>query len=140
VTAPGLPPRPGPKLEVELERYWAAAAEGVIGLGRCAECEHIFLPPQMSCPRCWSSDVSIQASEGSGTVEAVSVVHRHGASAFKARLPYAIVIVGLDEGVAMTSSVIDINPEQVSIGMRVRATFETAIDGTSIPLFTTEAS
>jgi uncharacterized OB-fold protein len=140
MTQTELPPRPAPKPEVELESYWAAAADGHIGLGRCAECRHLFLPPQKVCPRCWSSDISVEAAAGHGTVEAVSVVHRHSSPAFKARLPYAIVVVRLDEGVALTSSVVDVDPDQVRIGLRVTATFEATANGTRIPLFTPEAS
>jgi uncharacterized OB-fold protein len=135
-----LPPRPAPKPEVELEGYWAAASDGHIGIGRCGECRKVFLPPQKVCPQCWSSDIAVEAASGCGTVEAVSVVHRHSSPAFKARLPYAIVLVRLDEGVALTSSIVDSDPDQVSIGMRVTAVFEATADGTRIPLFAPEAS
>lgn len=133
-----LPPRPAPKPETELDRHWAATADGHIGLGHCQSCDRTFFPAQHACPGCWSAEVTTRPAAGTGTIEAVSVVHRHGAPEFVARLPYAVVMVRLDEGVALTSSVVGVDAATVSIGQRVKAVFEAAADGTAIPLFTRE--
>ncbi|MGY0488242.1 Zn-ribbon domain-containing OB-fold protein [Streptomyces sp. WG-D5] len=133
-----LPLRPSPRSEVELERHWAATAEGHLAIGRCRDCLRQYFPAQLACPQCWSSNTYVEHASGYGTVEAVSVVHRHNVPAFKARLPYAIVFVRLDEGIALTSTVVGVPTEDVEIGLRVQVAFENSVDGTAIPVFTVE--
>ncbi|MDF1539559.1 MAG: OB-fold domain-containing protein, partial [Candidatus Thorarchaeota archaeon] len=42
---------------------------------------------------------------------------------FKRQMPYVIAMVELDEGPRLTAQIVNIDPEDVKIGMRVRACF-----------------
>jgi len=42
---------------------------------------------------------------------------------FEMQKPYVIAIIETDEGVRLTSQVIDVAPDEVKIGMRVQAVF-----------------
>ncbi|MNU08063.1 hypothetical protein D3C72_2539480 [compost metagenome] len=53
----------------------------------------------------------------------------------KARLPYAVAIVELDEGVRMMANILNASPEAIAIGKRVRVVFEKASDDVSLPQF-----
>jgi hypothetical protein len=68
-----------------------------------------------------------RVSAGLGTVYAATVMHRPEEE------PESLVLVDLDEGFRMMSRVVGLAPEEVVIGLRVRATFE---DG--VPLFAPE--
>ncbi len=60
--------------------------------------------------------------KGSGQVITYAVVHEAPAQ-FEMQKPYVLAIVELDEGVRVTSQLIDVSPADVTIGMRVQATF-----------------
>lgn len=59
---------------------------------------------------------------GKGTVVTFSVIHDAPAQ-FEMQKPYVIAMVEMDEGVRITSQIIDVTPADVTIGMRVQATF-----------------
>jgi len=59
---------------------------------------------------------------GKGTVVTYTVIHDAPAQ-FEMQKPYVVAIVEMDEGVRLTSQIIDVKPEDVMIGMRVQATF-----------------
>jgi len=60
--------------------------------------------------------------KGKGTVVTYTVIHDAPAQ-FEMQKPYVMAIVQMDEGVRLTSQIIDVKPEDVKIGMKVRATF-----------------
>jgi hypothetical protein len=51
-------------------------------------------------------------------------------------VPYVVAVVRLDEGVDMLTNLIDIAPEQVTIGARVRVSFGDVSQHTTLPFFT----
>lgn len=63
-----------------------------------------------------------------------TVVWRPQTPAFE--VPYMIAVVRLDEGVEMLTNLIDVEPEQVSIGARVRVKFADVAEHLTLPFFT----
>ena len=57
-----------------------------------------------------------------GTIYTFSIV-RQAPDDFKRQMPYVIAQVELDEGTRLTTQIVNVNPEDVEIGMRVRACF-----------------
>jgi uncharacterized OB-fold protein len=72
-------------------------------------------------------------------VHAVVVEHRPP-SPFGDDAPYAVAVVDLDEGVRMVTNVIGCAPDEVTVGMAVRVTWEPLSDGRHLPLFEPRAS
>ncbi len=58
---------------------------------------------------------------GKGSVYTYSVVHEVP-SELDMQKPYVIAMIEMDEGAKLTAQVIDVDPKDVHIGMRVRAT------------------
>jgi uncharacterized OB-fold protein len=57
----------------------------------------------------------------------------------KDEAPYVIAFVDLDEGVRIFSNIVDVEPQTIRIGMRVRCGFESALDpAVRIPVFAPE--
>jgi hypothetical protein len=50
-------------------------------------------------------------------------------------VPYAVVIIELDEGVRMVSNVVDCKPEDLYIGMPVEVVFEDVTKEITLPKF-----
>lgn len=104
--------------------FWTSGADGILRFQHCADCGHWLHPPSVNCPRCLSENIGPQAVSGLATVAAVTVNHQPWMPGLK--VPYAIVIVELDEpaGLRLTTNVVGVPPESVYIGQRVRAVFE----------------
>jgi uncharacterized OB-fold protein len=92
----------------------------------CRACGRFQHPPEDLCRSCASHDVAPRASVGRGRVESVAVVHRAVHPALKDRVPYAVVLVSLDDvpGVNLVGNVGGVKPDGIEIGARVRVVFE----------------
>lgn len=76
----------------------------------------IFYPRTVS-PGTGLADLEWRESAGIGTVYATSVVRPRNET------PHNVSVVELDEGFRMMTQVVDIEPDAVHIGMRVRVIF-----------------
>lgn len=117
------------------EPYWQGAAAGELRYRRCTSCEAVIFYPRSLCPACGAPDPEWQVSAGSGTVYAVSVVHR-APPAFDGQTPYAVLLVDLDEGFRMMSRLVNAAPDTISIGDRVQVVFQDGPEGQPTPYFT----
>jgi len=59
---------------------------------------------------------------GDGTVFSFTVVH-DAAEGFEMQVPYVMALVKTVEGPILTGQVVDVEPGEVAIGLKVRATF-----------------
>jgi uncharacterized OB-fold protein len=77
-----------------------------------------------------------RVSAGLGTVYATTVARPRGGEA------YNLVLVDLDEGFRMMSRVVDVEPEDVAIGARVRVAWEEPGEpgAAPLPVFALEAA
>jgi uncharacterized OB-fold protein len=85
------------------------------------------------CPHCHSLEWEAVEASGHGTVYSF-VMPRHPP------LPwfedgYVVALVELDEGTRLVTNLVDAQPEEVSIGMRVVVRYEEFDDGLVLPLF-----
>jgi uncharacterized OB-fold protein len=112
-------PRPGPVSAP----YFEAAARGQLLFQRCAA-GHAFLYPRMLCPVCHERRLGWEPAGGGGEVVTFAVVHRPPWDELPRPLPYVIVLVRLDEGPQLLSTLEGIDHQRVRIGMRVTAAFE----------------
>lgn len=116
--------RPLPELTPENTAFWTGGAEGKLMIAFCTACTHAIHPPQLICPKCWSEAVDFKAVLGTGTVYTYTVNHQPWGPGMQ--VPFALAVVDLDEapGVRITAEVVNTDPELVTIGSRMCATFE----------------
>ena len=128
--------RPLPVPDLYTAPYWTGAALGELRIIRCHSCQFYIHPPRPACPRCMSEDVGATAVSGNGSVYSFSVMHNPGNPGFDHQLPYAVVVVELDEqpGLFTIANIGNVTPAQISIGMPVRVVFE-RVDGVVLPQF-----
>ena len=91
---------------------------------RCNNCGRVFFPPRAVCGICHRKSIGKMECinlKGEGEVHSFTVVHE-APSQFEILKPYVMVIVKMDEGVMLTSQLIDVDPKEARIGMRVRTT------------------
>lgn len=95
----------------------------------------MFWHPRPRCPHCGSADVGFIAGSGKGTIHTFTVVRQSGDPWFKGKVPYAVAIVELDEGIRMMTNIVDTPIGSIAIGQRVEVAFEAAGVDMAIPLF-----
>jgi len=87
------------------------------------------------CPRCLSTEKEWVPSEGKGTVYArVNFVYANAAYP-GIKVPYAVVVIEMVEGVRMISDIYDVPPDEVYIGMPVEIMFDDIADDLTLPKF-----
>ncbi len=115
--------------------FWQAAAEHRLVVQRCTACEHTRLPPAPVCPECRSADSDFMEVSGRGEVYTYTIVHRPIAAGQK--LPYVVAVIALEDagGVRIISNLVDVNPDEVEIGLPVDLVWEDMSADLAIPRF-----
>lgn len=118
----------GATLQPEKE-YFAFLAEGRFMIQRSRSSgEHVFYP-RVAAPRTGALDLDWVPASGDGVVHATTVVRR------KPPEPaFNVALVQLAEGPRMMSRVEGVAPQDVRIGMAVRARIDT-VDGKPLVVF-----
>ncbi len=129
------PSRPLPRPTAISAPFWRAAAQGKLLLQRCRRCSSFIYYPRPFCPTCLSDDLEWKEASGRGTVYTYTVVRRAATPAFADKVPYVLAIVELEEGPRMLTNIVGCPPEEVSVGMPVRATFEKYSDEVGLVFF-----
>ena len=122
-------PIPAPMVSIETKPFWDAAAEGRFLIGRCHDCGKAYWYPRNTCPHCMSGNTSLEESPGEGVIYTYSVMHRSPTG------PYAIGYVTLNEGPAVLTNFVDVAPDGLSIGMKVKVKFQPTEGGPPAPVF-----
>ena len=113
---------------MSIARFWRETPRRYnLGGSRCANCKSVYFPPRSVCPTCAKHRQSIGRLEpfqlsGDGVVVTYTIVH-DAAEGFEMQVPYALAIVRTVEGPQLTGQIVDIDPGEVKIGLKVRATF-----------------
>jgi uncharacterized OB-fold protein len=84
---------------------------------------------------CGSEDLVHTPASGRGKVHSFSVVHRAPGPAFKADIPYAVLLVELEEGARMISTYAGPDPSEVTFEMEVALVFDQVSDDITLPRF-----
>jgi uncharacterized protein len=117
-----------PLVNLETERYWAAAREGRLLLKRCTSCGQTHFYPRAVCPHCLSSHTEWYQASGKGTIYTYSVMRR-------APVQYAIAYVTLEEGVTMMTNLVECDLDALAVGQAVEVVFRSTAGGHSLPVF-----
>src|SRR5581483_10200878 len=98
---------------------------------RCDDCQSVHWYPGPRCPHCGSARLGWQGLSGAGAVFSFTIVHHAVKAAPALNPPYVIGLIELPDapGIRLIGNVVNIPPEDVSIGMAVSATFEVVAAG-----------
>jgi len=120
---------------VEAREFFERCARGTLSVQRCSACARLRHYPRSHCPFCLSPEWQWQDCSGRGGVFTYTIIRRNENPRFRDRLPYAVAIVELEEGVQMLAGLVDVDVEDVSVGMPVEVVFDTDAESLSIPRF-----
>ena len=113
---------------MSIARFWRETPRRYnLGGSKCTTCGTVYFPPRGVCPQCTSHRQSIEKMvpfqlSGEGEVLSYTVVHEP-AEGFEMQVPYVVALVRTVEGPVLTGQVVEVEPSEVKIGLKVRATF-----------------
>jgi uncharacterized OB-fold protein len=120
--------KPLPEPTATSAPFWQAADRGVLELQYCSACDNFQYYPRAICANCWNEDIQWRRCSGRASVYAFSICHIPLLPSFKGDGSYVVAVVELEEGVRMTTNIIDCELTDVNIGMDVEAVFERVTD------------
>jgi uncharacterized OB-fold protein len=113
---------------MSIARFWRETPQRYnLGGTKCSNCQAVYFPPRSVCPTCAKHRRSLgklvpfQLS-GDGEVVSYTVVH-DAAEGFEMQVPYLLALIRTVEGPMLTGQVVDTDPHEVRIGLKVHATF-----------------
>ena len=123
-----------PRVTDENRHFWTGGADGELRFLRCRACGWWLHPPAPICPSCLGRDLAVEAASGRATVHTFTVNHQPWYPGLDP--PYVVAIVELPEqpGLRLTTNLVGCGPDDVTIGMDVRACFE-QYDDVWLPFF-----
>ena len=132
--------KPLPDMRPEGERFWAGTKEHKFLLPTDADGTPFWYPralvPGTLDPVEW-----VEAA-GTGEVYTYSIHYIGPSKAYKGDPPHIVALVDLDEGVRVMSNIVkdepgypSLDPDDVSIGMKVRVVFDDVTDEITLPKF-----
>lgn len=129
---------PGERVRIttspDTEPFWEAAKGKRLVAPKCGQCGHFRLPPTPFCPECQSTDVEWVELSGRAEIFSFAVVHGFPGLPDITMVP---VVVDLPDapGARLVSQVVDVDPAEVHIGMKLEVFFSPIADEWQLPLF-----
>ncbi len=116
--------------------WWDGLERGELLIQKCTQCGAMRHPPRPMCGVCQSLEWEGVASAGRGSVYSFTVLHHPKVPGYE--YPLVVATIALDEGTRLVSNLVDVAPEEVSIGMRVVCSIDAVDDEMKLPLFRPE--
>ncbi len=128
-----LPPRPRPGVSRDTEFFWEGCKERELRIQKCEGCGRLTHPPVVRCAQCGSYEFGYRVASGAGTLYSF-VEPVHPPMPFM-EYPYIVGLVELAEGTRLITNLVDIDPEEVRIGMPLALTFVQTDPELILPMF-----
>lgn len=125
--------RPLPVPDENTAAFWTAGKAGKLVLQRCQSCDRLQFYPRAMCATCLSDSLEWIEASGKGQLYSHTTVHRALMPGFEDAVPYVVALVELDEGVRLLCQLVNCEPEEAFVGMRVAVVFEQISDQIVIP-------
>ncbi|GAB3666351.1 hypothetical protein GCM10027589_31410 [Actinocorallia lasiicapitis] len=120
-----------PAIGLDTAFFWEGAREGELRIQKCGECGVLRHPPGPMCPACHATRQEHVVAAGRGTVYSY-VVHHHPPVPGRTP-PYVVALIELAEGPRILGNVLDVAPQDVTVGMPVQLTFQRLDDEVTLP-------
>jgi uncharacterized protein len=124
--------RPFPVVTRDTEFFWEAARDHRLAIQHCVSCGGLRHPPMPACPTCQSLQWDTVVASGRGTLFSFTVIHR-APEPFV--VPFVVGVIALEEGTRLVAELVDVAPDDVSIGMPLSLDFLDVAPGLSLPVF-----
>lgn len=125
--------RPRPAVNPDNQFWFDGATEKRLLIQRCASCKTLRHPPGPCCPECRSFDWDTVEASGRATLYSYVVAHHPKHPAFE--YPLLVAVVELEEGTRLITNLVDVERDEVRIGMPLELTWLEADPELTLPVF-----
>ena len=112
--------------------YWDGLDAGEVRLQRCGRCGAWVHYPRNRCPECLADALEWHVVSGRGRVHTFTVARQPVHQLFAGPAFELLAVVELDEGVRITTTLRDVRPDDVHVGLAVAPVFERGDDGVTL--------
>jgi len=133
-------PKPIPALTPDMKEFFEGARQGMLMVQKCEGCGTLRFPAYEICAKCLSNRASWVPLSGRGTIFSFNIMHQLYHPGFASEVPYAVVVVELEEGPKFVSNLTGIKPHDIKCGMPVEVAFEKVSDEVYLPKFRPRAA
>jgi uncharacterized protein len=127
--------KPIPAVTPEMKPFFDAAKRHELVVQRCMQCGAHRFPAREICSKCLSREAAWVKVSGRGTVFSYNVMHQVYHPGFADEVPYAVVVIALEEGAKMTSNLVGMKPHDIKIDLPVKVVFEEITEDITLPKF-----
>jgi uncharacterized OB-fold protein len=112
--------------------FWAGLNEGVIRLQQCAECRAWVFYPRSRCCRCLGDQLNWHEVTGNASLYTFTIARQPTAPHFADEVPQKLAVVELEQGVRMTTTLVNVEENAIRVGMRLKPYFDHVADGVTL--------
>ncbi|NLT29108.1 MAG: acyl dehydratase [Propionibacterium sp.] len=117
------PPKPLPEPTPVSRPYWDGLAEGVVRIQYSPSADQWVFYPRTLAPGTLADDLEWREISGAGTLYTYTAAERPVAPPWADAVHHLPAVVEWDEGPRVSTELIDVDPAEVRIGMRVEPVF-----------------
>ena len=115
--------RPMPVPTPTTQPYWDALAEHKIRIQYSPSTRRYVFYPRILAPVTLADDLEWREISGEGILSTFTVAYRPVAPHFADDVPHIIAVVQWDEGPRFSTEIVNAEPSQLKVGMRIRPVF-----------------
>ncbi len=124
--------KPIPRPSTTTRPFWDGLNERKVQIQRCDGCDSWVFYPRTRCPSCLSDLLIWREVSGQGVLYTYTLARQPTAPHFADETPQQLAVVELDEGVRMTSTLVNVEPSDIVIGMRLQPYFDQVTDDVTL--------
>ena len=123
-----------PELTELTDFFWKSGEDGKLRFQRCSECGELRHPPSAVCPYCRSHEWAPAEVSGRAVVAGFTLNEQMWIPSFPPPYLIAIVAIEEDDRIRLTTNLVNVEADDVFVGMKVQVRFEHTED-VWVPLF-----
>lgn len=108
--------------------FWDGLREGKVRLQRCGDCDAWVFYPRSRCHHCLSERLEWQDVSGAGSLYTYTIARQPTSPHFADQVPQHLAVVELEEGVRLTSTLVNVADDDIRVGMRLKPVFDRVSD------------
>jgi uncharacterized OB-fold protein len=128
-------PKPRPQPTPVSQPFWDALRDERLALQRCDDCGRWVYYPRSRCPACLSDRLTWTEVDGRGSLYTFTVAEQPTAPPFADEVPQLLAVVELTEGVRLSTTLVDVAADAISVGLAVEPVFDHGDDGITLLRF-----
>ena len=116
--------KPLPVASATSRPFWDGLIAGKVNVQQCDACRGWVFYPRSRCSHCLSDRLNWREVSGRGTLYTFTIARVPTAPQFVDEVPQKLAVVQLDQGVRLTTTLVNVAESDIRIGMSVKPYFD----------------